>query len=157
MGEPLLIDSSGLSELPHRLDAYRSCVVDAKTCEALAIADFRARLSFSLQKWRQAGRMGVWLIISTSQARLIPAALGVGFEFHHASSGSTLVLSCWLPRNEPNNLPSGATHFLGVSGLVQRPDGKILVIRESSGPAARAGIWKLPGGLAGKREFIARV
>mmetsp|Transcript_29922 Transcript_29922/g.47973 ORF Transcript_29922/g.47973 Transcript_29922/m.47973 type:complete len:217 (+) Transcript_29922:458-1108(+) len=82
--------------------------------------------------------------------------LRLGFKFHATMGvGDRLILSLWLRDGlTKNNLPSGPSHFLGVAGLVVRGDGRILVVKEKNGPAARSGIWKLPGGQADSCESI---
>ncbi|GAB5355090.1 hypothetical protein AAMO2058_000175900 [Amorphochlora amoebiformis] len=140
--------------LPHRIDSYRSVVVD-DALEDISPGNFQERLETSLDVWRLQGRRGVFLKLAIQQAGLIPIAVRLGFSFHHASkSGRNLVLTIWLPKDRPNNLPSGPTHFVGVAGVVMRGDGKILLVQEKSGPSARSKIWKLPGGLAEPRESI---
>lgn len=76
-----------------------------------------------------------------------------GFAFHSAEEGH-LMLTKWLPTDTPNTLPSNASHTVGVGAIVTDPDGRVLLLREKSGPAARLGIWKLPTGLVDAGEEL---
>ena len=99
-----------------------------------------------------------------------------GFDFHHAEgsissvssttnqpanpehSPSYLMLSKWLPGESMEcTLPSNASHTVGVAavvlhkgrvstGLATGDPPLIALVKESTGPAARLGIWKLPTG-----------
>ena len=74
-----------------------------------------------------------------------------GFEFHYAKKGS-LVLTHWLPETE-SRLPLGPTHQVGVGCLITRGD-EMLVVQETTGPAARYKLWKMPTGLLDPGENI---
>ena len=55
-----------------------------------------------------------------------------------------------------SRLPGGPTHQIGIGALVIHPlSGKMLAVREKSGPAARAKLWKMPTGLTDPGEDIA--
>jgi len=55
-----------------------------------------------------------------------------------------------------SRLPDGPTHQIGIGALVIHPvSGKMLAVRERSGPAARAKLWKMPTGLTDPGEDIA--
>ena len=56
------------------------------------------------------------------------AVQDAGFEFHHAKDGYVM-LTNWLPKEEPSKIPNFATHYCGVGGLVLNKDRtKILAI-----------------------------
>ena len=71
---------------------------------------------------------------------------------HHAKNGYVM-LTKWLDKNSINKMPSFATHYVGVGGLVINNDRtKILAIQEQK-PVIE-GLWKLPGGLVETNESI---
>ena len=92
------------------------------------------------------------LRLPTSASALVPAAVAVGFEFHHARPGYVM-LTRWLPTDAgPSPLPACPHHQFGVGGMVTNSKGQVLCIQEKSG---RTGFWKLPGGLVDPGEDVA--
>lgn len=62
------------------------------------------------------------------------------------------MMTRWLPQGL-NKMPSYATHYVGVGGMVLNKDRtKILAIQEQK-PIIE-GLWKLPGGLVETGESI---
>lgn len=108
---------------------------------------FQINLLAALQMWHSQHRRGIWLRIPTTHSHLIPPATSLGFDFRHAEPGYC-VLTKWLPaddslggerseKEKTSRLPHGPTHQVGVGVLVLHPrTGKMLVVREKSGPAA---------------------
>lgn len=75
-----------------------------------------------MKEWRQEGIRGIWLKLSKENSHLIDIAVKEeGFEYHH-SKKDHLVLTKWLPKDEPDKLPGYATHYVGVGGLVLSAD-----------------------------------
>ena len=115
---------------------------------------FRERIETSLRVWKGEGRRGVWLKIPREAGILIPEALEAGFHFHHTFDNH-LVLATWLDGPwQQSRLPPAPTHYLGVAGFVLNSRREVLAVQEKTGPAAKAGIWKLPGGLADRHENL---
>ncbi len=80
----------------------------------------------------------IWLTLSISLAHLIAAATTQGFTFHNCLSTEVTLIF----KSQPQDfVPFVPTHSLGAGGLVQNPQGEILVIRERE-----ATTYKLPGG-----------
>ena len=67
------------------------------------------------------------------------------------------MLCKWLGSG-PSKIPAFATHKVGVAGMVIRPPGEVLVVREARGvDGRRTGFgrgWKLPGGLSDLGEDL---
>ena len=61
------------------------------------------------------------------------------------------MLTAWLPAS-PNTLPANASHQVGVGAVVRNRHGELLAVKERSGPAAKADIWKVPTGLLNSGE-----
>ena len=91
--------------------------------------------------------------MSDKNAHLIDIALREGqFKYHHAKEGYVM-LTKWMDKESVNKMPSFATHYVGVGGLVFNKDRtKILAIQERK-PIIE-GLWKLPGGLVETGESI---
>ena len=92
----------------------------------------------SLEVWQAEGKRGVWVQIPLSQAELVPVVAKVccvtlslawlhssciscsltklGFEFHHTQPGY-IMMTKWLPSEEPSTLPTYATHYIGMATL----------------------------------------
>ena len=75
-----------------------------------------------------------------------------GFVVHNAQP-DYVILKQWLAQG-PSRLPPAPFHYIGVAGFVMDPQQRVLAVREKSGPAAAAGIWKMPGGLVDRGEDI---
>ena len=97
---------------------------------------FSGALGRALEIWTETRRRGIWIKIPTSHTHLIDPACAVhGFDFHHAERGYC-VLTRWLPAGGgASRLPDGPTHHPVT--------GKMLAVREKSGPAARAKLCNL--------------
>ena len=130
--------------------------------DAVDTTSFSQMLTRSLEAWQQQGRKGIWLYLSQAHVDKVAAAVAVGFNFHQVSSSGgsdstkTLILSKWLPTNVPNRLPAGPSHQVGVGCLVFHPTNtqQMLVVKETTGPAAAANLWKMPTGLTDWAEDI---
>ena len=111
---------------------------------------FPAALSETVAELKHGGYSLAWLQLAPGRADLIPTALELGFEYHHAdrSEGVLLVL-----RLRPDaTVPGYATHFIGVGGVVLDDEGRLLVIQERH---HRRKHYKLPGGALDPGEHIA--
>ena len=148
-----------------RHDTYNGVTLDVTSLlssseqHASVAADataFGIALGGALEIWTETGRRGIWLKIPTSHSHLIAPACSVhGFDFQHAEPGYC-ILTRWLPKEGASRLPNGPTHQVGIGALVIHPvTGKMLAVRERSGPAARAKLWKMPTGLTDPGEDIA--
>ncbi|XP_067682999.1 uncharacterized protein [Haliotis asinina] len=69
-------------------------------------------LEAALTEWRTNKVRGVWIKISLQQTSLVPMLVKLGFDFHHAQPGYVM-MSVWLPADEPNNLPEYANQYIG--------------------------------------------
>ncbi|NXV13296.1 NUDT6 protein, partial [Cepphus grylle] len=104
----------------------------------------------AVARWREEGRLAVWLHVPILQSRFAAAAASQGFDFHHAEQGSS-TLTLWLGEG-PSRLPGYATHQLGVAGAVlDESTGKVLVVQDRN---KTLNAWKFPGGLANPGEDI---
>ncbi|CAJ1351350.1 unnamed protein product [Effrenium voratum] len=146
--------SQGCSKtMPCTLDFYGGVIIDPLGVPREESA-FRQLLASSLDEWSTQQKRGVWLQLGIELAYLIPIATAeFGFEFHHAERGHVM-LTKWLPKDSQSTLPPNASHTIGVGAVVTNDEGKILLVREKSGPAAQAGFWKIPTGLADPGEEI---
>ena len=63
----------------------------------------------------------MWLRLNTDKAHLLgPAVQDAGFKFHHAKEDYVMLMN-WLPGGL-NKMPTFATHYAGVGGLVFNHD-----------------------------------
>jgi 8-oxo-dGTP pyrophosphatase MutT (NUDIX family) len=144
----------------NRSGAPLSCTVDMFNgilIEANGIPSdvnrFESDLDASLRVWRAESRRGVWLPLSVTQAQSghVQVATRVGFAFHSARSDS-LVLTAWLPSDEPSSLPRGPHTSVGVGVFVTHPRdvNRVLVVKERVGFRK----FKIPTGLVEAGEDI---
>ena len=135
------------------VDTYNGAIIKEDLSQ-INVEDFRVRLKSSLDVLRNQKRLGVWLRIPISRSALIPEAVTLGFWFHHCSP-DYILLCTWLNGGRAESkLPGAPHHYVGVAGFVLNSRDEVLVIQESSGPASKTGIWKLPGGLCDLHEDI---
>ncbi len=97
---------------------------------------FLSTLEKSLNIWKNSGKRGIWIHIPNEHSIVVPKCTELGFEFRHAKNGH-LVMTRWLPQDQPSRLPLGPTHQLGVGIIIIHPiTKKMLVVQEKTGPAA---------------------
>ena len=138
--------------LSHSIDTYGGANVDPAQLPRTA-DEFQARLQLSLDAWSAQGVKGVWLRLPLHASELVPVAAKHGFEYHSASA-ECVVMCRWLPPSK-SLLPKGPTAQVGVGAYVLSTDNKLLLVREACGPAAAAGMWKMPTGLVDRGEDVA--
>ncbi|XP_071496881.1 uncharacterized protein [Diadema antillarum] len=106
------------------------------------VQEFEKMLSDSLDEWKTKEIRGVWIKIPLEHAELVGVIAKHGFVYHHAQP-SYVMMTRWLPKDEPNMLPGYASHYIGAGGCVLNEKNEILVIKELYGKLTT---WKLPGG-----------
>jgi 8-oxo-dGTP pyrophosphatase MutT (NUDIX family) len=111
---------------------------------------FAEQLRFSMDSWRADGRRLVWVKLPLQQADLIPVATKAGFFFHH-SNEQDVMLVCRLVSDA--FVPTHATHYIGVGGVVINERQELLVVCERHRRSA-APYYKLPGGALQPGEHL---
>jgi hypothetical protein len=102
--------------LQGKKDKYRGMTVSEDSV-AQDREQFTRQLDESLKSWQAEGIQGIWLKLSNKNAHLIDIAVNRGqFNYHHAKEGYVM-LTRWLSSGL-NKMPSYATHYVGVGGLV---------------------------------------
>lgn len=87
----------------------------------MTTTEFRELITNTIRVYRSQGFHGVWLMLKKERVHLAGVAVqDAGFNFHHAKD-DYLMLNQWLP-DTLNKMPSFATHFVGVGGLVLNKD-----------------------------------
>jgi len=135
-------------------DLYGGVTVDLSKFKTFALDQFESELKESLHSWRTDGVRGVWLKIPIEHATCVPGAASQGFQFHHAQP-KYVMMTAWLPEDEPSSIPPYASHFVGVGGFVVDEANRVLVVQEKYGHTEAH--WKLPGGLADPGEELGDV
>src|SRR5258708_4893954 len=107
-------------------DQFGGVIVDADQLPADPDA-FSTALDRSLVTWRADGKRLVWLGVPIARAALIPVAATAGFFFHHSNEGD-LMMVCRLV--EGAFVPTHATHYIGVGGVVINARQELLVVCE---------------------------
>jgi 8-oxo-dGTP pyrophosphatase MutT (NUDIX family) len=138
-----------IEALPHAPDQFGGIILDADGLPPDA-TEFAERLGHSLTTWRAAGARLVWVTIPIQQAALIPIATQQGFCFHH-SDETDLTLVCRLA--EDAFVPTHATHYIGVGGVVINDRQELLVVCERHRRTRRP-YYKLPGGALQPGEHL---
>lgn len=99
---------------------------------------FLPQLNALLSHAKQQKKAVIWLTLPIDLAHLIAIATSQGFTFHNCLPTEVTLT---FKFEADNFVPFVPTHSLGAGGLVQNPQGEILVIRERG-----ATTYKLPGG-----------
>jgi 8-oxo-dGTP pyrophosphatase MutT (NUDIX family) len=131
-------------------DQFGGAIVDPEQLPEDAAA-FGTVLAQSLEVWRSAGHRLVWLDVPLARSALIPVAVQAGFFFHHSNEGD-LMLVCRLV--EDAFVPTHATHYIGVGGVVINAESQeLLVVCERHRRTSRP-YYKLPGGALQPGEHL---
>lgn len=135
--------------LVHERDQFGGVIVTPETLPQ-QVEEFVARLEHSLQAWRAEGVRLVWMSIPVELSALIPIATSNGFRFHHANEGD-LMMVCRLV--EDAFVPTHATHYVGVGGVVLNQQQELLVVCERHRRTSKP-YYKLPGGALQPGEHL---
>jgi 8-oxo-dGTP pyrophosphatase MutT (NUDIX family) len=135
--------------LEHTPDQFGGIIVDADQLPADP-DQFADQLHFSMDTWRSEGRRLVWVDVTLGLSQLIPVATRVGFFFHH-SNEQDVMLVCRLATDA--FVPTHATHYIGVGGVVLNDRQELLVVCERHRRTA-APYYKLPGGALQPGEHL---
>jgi 8-oxo-dGTP pyrophosphatase MutT (NUDIX family) len=138
-----------MDNLDHAPDQFGGIVVDPEKLPQDA-DEFAHRLRHSLDSWRSDGRRLVWLDVPRHLATHIPVATREDFFFHH-SDEDNLVMVCRLV--EDAFVPTHATHYIGVGGVVINERNELLVVCERHRRTAQI-YYKLPGGALQPGEHL---
>jgi len=130
-------------------DQFGGVIVDADQLPADP-EQFSATLDRSLATWRSDGKRLVWLGVPLARAALIPIAVTAGFFFHHSNEGD-LMMVCRLV--EDAFVPTHATHYIGVGGVVINARQELLVVCERHRRTSQI-YYKLPGGALQAGEHL---
>jgi len=147
------------SEDALKYDTYGGITIDGNSLVPSngAIFDaeaFAIKLKKSLEVWKKNGNRGIWINIPTGLSSVVPLCIEMGFDFQYAKSGM-LVMTNWLPEETESRLPHGPTHQVGIGAIILHPiSGKMLVVQEKTGPAAKRKLWKMPTGLTDPGEDV---
>lgn len=133
-------------------DEYGGVVVDADRLPDDKAA-FARSLAASLSYWKSVGKKGAWLKLPVDRAEFVPLAVKEGFKYHHAEE-AYLMMTYWIPDDEPNMLPANASHQVGVGGFVINDQMEVLVVQEKYRGSSLDGVWKLPTGFILASEEI---
>ena len=140
--------TAAAATLPFSPDQFRGIIV--KSDELPDDATFAGALPRSLEAWRAEGFRLVWLDVPIARAALIPVAVEHGFVFHHSNEGD-LMLTCRLA--EDAFVPTHATHYVGVGGVVINDKNELLVVCELHRRTQQR-YYKLPGGALQPGEHL---
>ncbi|XWS49143.1 hypothetical protein CRYUN_Cryun13aG0138300 [Craigia yunnanensis] len=132
-------------------DEYGGVIVDSERLPANPNV-FTSMLRFSVSHWKAKEKKGIWLKLPVEKSDLVPVAVKVGFEYHHAERGYVM-LTYWLPEGR-SMLPSNASHQVGVGGFVINDKSEVLVVQEKYCAPAFVGLWKIPTGFIVESEEI---
>jgi 8-oxo-dGTP pyrophosphatase MutT (NUDIX family) len=135
--------------LEHSPDMFGGIIVDAEKLPDDP-EEFGDRLRLSMDAWRTDGRRLVWVDVPIQRSALIPVATKAGFVFHHANE-EDVMLVCRLV--EGAFVPTHATHYIGVGGVVINDREELLVVCERHRRTA-APYYKLPGGALQPGEHL---
>ena len=135
--------------LPFSPDQFRGVLIDSDQLPEDPTA-FKFALTQSLESWTAEGFRLVWLKVPITRAALIPIAVDAGFTFHH-SNEHDLMLTRRLAADA--FVPTHATHYIGVGGVVINSKSELLVVCERHRRTSQR-YYKLPGGALQPGEHL---
>jgi 8-oxo-dGTP pyrophosphatase MutT (NUDIX family) len=135
--------------LPFSPDQFGGVIVDSANLPDDA-AEFTAQLQCSLEAWRAGGFRLVWLDLPLECAALVPVAAAAGFFFHHSNDSDVMMVRRLV---EDAFVPTHATHYIGVGGVVINDRQQLLVVCERHRRTSRP-YYKLPGGALQPGEHL---
>ncbi|HEV7662260.1 MAG TPA: NUDIX domain-containing protein [Chloroflexota bacterium] len=138
-----------MPRLPSTADQFGGVIVASDGLPADP-ATFQAALQESLSAWRGEGKKLVWLDLPLDRAALVPVAAEAGFFFHHANEGDVMMV-CRLV--DSAFVPTHATHYIGVGGVVINDRQELLVVCERHRRTSQP-YYKLPGGALQPGEHL---
>ena len=138
-----------MDTLPFSPDQFGGVIVDSGQLPDDAAA-FAGLLQRSLHTWREGGFRLVWLDIPLERAALVPVAAAAGFFFHHSNEADVMMVHRLV---EDAFVPTHATHYVGVGGVVVNHRQELLVVCERHRRTSRP-YYKLPGGALHPGEHL---
>jgi len=109
-------------------------------------------LIYSLQKWSNDKKRGVFLKIPIKLIKFLEIALSNGFSIHHARP-SYIMLIKWLPTNQINMIPDYCHTYIATGCIIINKYKQAVVIKEIWNHGKKDH-WKLPGGAIDRCENI---
>ncbi len=107
------------------------------------VEQFTLQLTNSLEHWKLNGNQLVWLEVPIEKSSFIAPATAAGFVFHHSTERSLTML---FTLRSGTAVPTYATHYIGVGGVVFNERGELLVVSEWYRRDRSKPYYKLPGG-----------
>ena len=142
--------------LEYQVDDY-NCVqiIDERLLQhSLDSKWFDNILAKSLQHFTDKKYKAIWLQLrSPSALNVIPFIGKYSFYPHHCQPHYIMFVK-WMDPSRPNLLPPPAQHAIGVGAVLINSKKQLLMVQETTGPASKFKIWKLPGGLVDSGEII---
>ena len=138
-----------MDTLPFSPDQFGGIIVDSSELPHDA-AEFAGVLQRSLETWRAGGFRLVWLDVPLQRAALVPVAAAAGFVFHHSNEADVMMVHRLV---EDAFVPTHATHYIGVGGVVVNHRQELLVVCERHRRTSRP-YYKLPGGALHPGEHL---
>ncbi|CAN0927237.1 Nudix hydrolase 7 [Linum grandiflorum] len=121
--------------------------------QPMEVVEFVPRLKYSISRWKEQGKKGVWIKLPKGQSNLVHPIIEEGFRFHHAEPDYVMLVR-WLPEDLPDTLPINASHRVGVGALVVNDNKEVLVVTERHGGFKGTEYWKMPTGVVEEGEDI---
>ena len=139
-----------MSILKSKTDPFGGIIIepDDLPTDSKTFADY---LESSINHWKSTDSRLVWLKLMISQSNLIPPAVKLGFNFHHTSKESLMLVFRLKPKAF---VPPFASHYIGIGGVVINSDKEILVVREKYVRRGQVNQLKLPGGAINSNEHL---
>lgn len=139
-----------MNALESTINDFDGVVIDPQQLPATT-DEFRERLLYSLDVWREEGHQVVWLEVPIERSALIPVAVEAGLHFHHSGSDYLLLAH---PLQPNAFIPPFATHYIGAGGVVINERQELLVVWEKAHRQNGRKYYKLPGGALQPGEHL---
>lgn len=134
--------------IPYAFDRFNGVIIDAD--QLPDTETFTAALGDALDAWTAAGKRLVWLKVVIERSALVPIVVAHGFAFHHANEHDVMMTRRLVA---DAFVPTHATHYVGVGGVVINAKRELLVVCERHRATDRK-YYKLPGGALQAGEHL---
>ena len=139
-----------MSILKSRNDAFGGIILEPSDLPT-DTQIFANDLEESINQWQTTDSKLVWLKLMISQSNLIYPAVKSGFNFHHTSDKSLMLVIRLKPKAF---IPPFASHYIGIGGVAINSNREILVVREKYVRRGQINQLKLPGGAINSDEHL---
>ncbi|XP_024009651.1 LOW QUALITY PROTEIN: nudix hydrolase 6 [Eutrema salsugineum] len=130
------MDSGAQKIFNGKEDSYGGVVVNLMEMEPMDAQDFEAKLDNSLKAWKDQGKKGIWIKLSSKLSSLVDTAIKRGFTYHNAEKDYVMLhigISAFVlnKSKEGEGIWAGAVREMEEETGIETKFVEVLAFRES--------------------------